>query len=140
MSIFSVIFFRLLAFLKWVFQSSGIVLSFFILSSNRDVEFIALVSMTMVILPELIMGAFLWMLQGVCWDNKREDSKKVAVFGPGTLLFSRFHYIGSLSSLGLSAGLFLGVPILLGGTTLVSCFFLLDKMKALTSRYFQIYC
>ncbi len=139
MSVFSVIFLRFSALLKWFLQSSGVVLSLFILSFNRDAEFMAIASVVLIILPELFMGSFLWIFRGVCSVCQREDSKKIAVFGSGALLFSSFHYIASLSSLGLSAGLFMEAPILFGGIIFISCLFLFDKIKALTNRYFQIY-
>lgn len=140
MSVVSVILLRLLALLKWFFQSSGIVISLFIISSSSDPESMALLSIVLIVLSELIMGSFLWIFRGVCSVCEREGSKKIAVFGSGALLFSNFHYIASLASLGLSMGLFMGIPILFGGVVLVACLFFIDKIKILTNRYFQIYC
>lgn len=140
MSVVSFVLLRLLALLKWFFQSSGIVLSFFVLYSIREAEFIAIASIVLIVLPELIMGSFLWIFRGVCSVYEREDSKKIPVYGSGALLFSNFHYIACLTSLGLSTGLFMGIPILLGGIVLVANLFFLDRIKILTNRYFQVYC
>jgi hypothetical protein len=139
MSVFCVIVLRLLVLLKWGFQSSGIVLSFFILSSS-DADFVAIVSTVLIILPELIMGSFLWIFRGVSSVCERGGSNRVSVFGSGALLFSSFHYIASLSSLGLSIGQFMEIPILLCGVALISCFFFLKKIKTITNLYLNIYC
>lgn len=140
MSVVSVVLLRFLALLKWFFQSSGIILSLFILSSNRDAEFMAIASIVLIVIPELIMGSFLWIFRGVCSVCKKGGSEKNPVFGSGALIFSTYHYITSLASLGLSIGLFMEIPILLSGIVLVASLFLLDKIKLLTNRYFQIYC
>lgn len=140
MSIFSVIVLRLLILLKWFFQSLGIVVSFFILSSNsRDADSIAVVSALLIILPELIMGSILWIFRGVCSFYESERSNRVAVFGSGVFIFSSFHYTALLASLGLSAGQFLEIPILFCGIILISSLFFFDKIKVLTKRYLQIY-
>jgi len=140
MSVVSVVLLRLLALLKWFFQSSGIILSLFILSFNRDAEFMAIASIVLIVIPELIMGSFLWIFRGVYSVCKKEGFEKNPVFGSGALTFSIYHYITSLASLGLSIGLFMEIPILLSGIVLVASLFLLDKIKLLTNLYFQIYC
>lgn len=140
MSVVSVIVLRLLILLKWFFQSSGIVLSFFILSSNRDADFIAIASAVLIILPELIMGSFVWIFRGVCSVCETEGSNRVPVFGNGALFFSRFHYIAAFSSLGLSLGQFMEIPILFCGLVLIACFFIFEKIKVLINCYLNIYC
>lgn len=61
------------------------------------------------------MALVLWVFRGVCADYSRWDLVGVTVFGRGVLIFLRIHYIACLTSMGLSLGQFVCIPILVGG-------------------------
>lgn len=141
MKVFSIVFLRFMALIKWHLQSLGIISSLYILSPNRDAEIIAFCLAALIVIPEIFMGSLLWMFKGaysVYEEKDQNPSKKIIVLGRGALLFSSYHYIASISSLGVLAGFFLGAPILFGGITFFACILLKNKIEIFNNYYFQI--
>ena len=96
MNIFIIIILRLLILVKWTIQSAGIVLSLFIFSSSSDVQLIAFFSLIMIILPELVMGSFIWIFRGVSSVCRTKEAQDVPILGKTALavcFFLLYHYL-----------------------------------------------
>lgn len=139
MSIASIVILRILILFKWSIQSLGILLSLFFLSPDGQTDLVIIVPF-LLLLPELIMGSFIWIFRGVYAARKPKDANRVPVFGNRALLFSCFHYVALLSSLGLCFGQLMNISVLFGGLVLITCCFVFRKIKKPVISYLNIFC
>jgi len=139
---FIIIVLRLFLVLKWILQFFGILAPLFVFWEPQNKGLIAVISTTLIIIPEVVMAAVLWIGKGVSSVYKMKNPEhaciNVPVFDEHSIQVSFFGYTLILVSLSILIGSFLEIPVLAAGITALVCFAWRKNLKVLFMKYLEI--